>query len=74
MVSHIISQFPDGRLTAANAALYIGLSVKTLAMMRCSGEGPKFVKIGRIFYYREDLDQWLSSKGRHTSTAQARLY
>lgn len=45
------------------------LSVKTLAMMRCAGTRPQFVKRGRVFYYREDLDEWLRA-GRAASTAQ----
>jgi hypothetical protein len=64
-----IFMFPDGRLDTKNAAAYIGLSVKTLAMMRCEGRGPKFVKKGRIFYFQEDLDEWLKA-GRVLSTAQ----
>jgi hypothetical protein len=47
--------FPDGRLDTENAARYLGLSPKTLAMMRTAGSGPKFVKRGRVFYYLEDL-------------------
>ena len=65
-----VTVFPDGRLDAKNAASYLGLSVKTLAMMRCKGTGPEFVKRGRIFYFKDDLDAWLS-RGRVTSTAQA---
>lgn len=60
---------PDGRLDAKNAAIYCGLSVKTLAMKRCEGNGPKFVKLGRVFYYRQDLDEWLRA-ARVSSTAQ----
>jgi hypothetical protein len=30
------------------------------------------VKRGRIFYYKDDLDQWLR-EGRVSSTAQARV-
>lgn len=66
-----VIMFPDGRLDAKNASTYIGLSEKTLAMMRCNGNGPKFVKRGRIFYFREDLDGWLNAGGRFTSMAQA---
>ena len=66
-----VVMYPDGRLDVKNASSYIGLSEKTLAMMRCSGDGPKFVKRGRIFYFREDLDSWLNANGRFTSTAQA---
>jgi hypothetical protein len=54
-----IDVLPDGRMTSKSAAAYIGLSVKTLAMTRWLGTGPKFVKRGRVFYYREDLDEWL---------------
>ncbi len=63
--------YPDGRMTAASAAAYVGLSAKTLAQKRCQGTGPRFVKRGRIFYYKTDLDEWLQN-GRATSTAQAR--
>ena len=63
---------PDGRMDTRNAALYLGLSPKTLAMFRSGGTGPKFIKRGRIFYYREDLDSWLNEGGRVNSTAQAR--
>jgi hypothetical protein len=66
-----VTMYPDGRVDTRNASIYIGLSAKTLAMMRCNGNGPKFVKRGRIFYFREDLDDWLNANGRFTSTAQA---
>jgi len=62
---------PDGRMDAKNAATYCGLTVKTLAIKRCNGTGPKFRKLGRVFYYREDLDAWLRN-GIVSSTAQAR--
>ncbi len=65
-----VSIFPDGRMDAKNAAAYTGRSVKTLAMDRCKGTGPKFVKHGQVFYYKEDLDEWLK-EGLSTSTAQA---
>jgi hypothetical protein len=65
---------PDGRLDAKNAATYLGLSDKTLAMMRCQGTGPCFIKRGRIFYYQEDLDTWLAQAKRVTSTAQAQRH
>ena len=61
----------DGRMSTRAAAEYLGVSVKTLAMKRCAGTGPPFVKMGRVFYYRADLDQWLMSR-RVSSTAEAR--
>ena len=65
--------FPDGRLDTENASRFLGLSAKTLAMMRSAGTGPKFVKRGRIFYFLEDLQGWLAEQPRVHSTAQARL-
>ena len=65
-----VTMLPDGRMDPKNASTYCGLSVKTLAMKRCNGTGPKFVKLGRVFYFREDLDAWLQ-RGRVVSTAQA---
>jgi hypothetical protein len=66
-----IIMYPDGRMDTRNSSAYVGLSEKTMAMMRCNGTGPKFVKRGRIFYFKEDLDTWLNTGGRLTSTAQA---
>ena len=69
--SIIIHTFPDGRLDVRNAAHYLGLKEKTLAMMRSKGVGPRFIKRGRVFYYREDLDFWLNADGKFTNTAQS---
>jgi len=63
---------PDGRMDTRNAAAYLGLAVKTLAMYRWDGTGPKFVKRGRVFYFRADLDAWLRTGGRvGSATRQA---
>jgi hypothetical protein len=50
---------PDGRMDRKNAALYLGLQVKTLAMYASRGTGPAFIKRGRVFYFRDALDAWL---------------
>lgn len=72
-MKHIqVVTYPDGRMDTKNASTYTGLSEKTLAMMRCNGTGPKFVKRGRIFYFQADVDEWMNSQGRLTSTAQAK--
>lgn len=68
--SPTIQLYPDGRMDTHNASLYTGLAEKTLAMMRCNGTGPKFVKRGRVFYFIEDLNAWLAD-ARYSSTAQA---
>ena len=67
-----VQMLPDGRMDTRNSAVYVGLSEKTMAMGRSSGTGPRYIKRGRIFYFKEDLDEWLSKGGRITSTAQAR--
>lgn len=60
--------FPDGRMDTKNAATYLGFSEKTLAMKRCQGKGPKFIKRGRIFYYKDALDEWLREGGAQSTT------
>lgn len=59
---------PLGRLSLSSFA-YLGLSVKTLAMKRSLGTGPKFIRQGRIFYYKDDLDEWIRNCPKVTSTA-----
>jgi hypothetical protein len=54
---------PDGRMTRADAARYLGHATKTLAMWALAGKGPRCVKVGgRIFYYREDLDSFIAGE------------
>ena len=64
--------YPDGLMDTCNTSKYTGLSDKTLAMLRCNGTGPKFIKRGRIFYFQSDVDAWMNANGRMTSTAQAK--
>ena len=64
--------YPDGRLNTENAARFLGLSTKTLAIMRSNGTGPRFVKRGRVFYFIDDLQAWVSESRRVRSSAQAR--
>lgn len=61
----------DGRMDTKSAAAYLGLAERTLENKRSNGTGPKFVKRGRVFYFRDDLDEWLRA-GRVGSTAEAR--
>ena len=68
-----VNVLPDGRLDTLNAARYLGLSVKTMAIMRSNGSGPSYIKLGRVSYFKEDLDAWVAQAERVTSTAQERL-
>ncbi len=53
------------------AAVYVGLSVPTLAKQRLRGDGPKFVRLSprAIGNLQADLDAWLTSK-RCLSTSE----
>ena len=37
---------PDGRMTRADAARYLGLQPKTLSMWRLQGKGPRVTRVG----------------------------
>jgi predicted DNA-binding transcriptional regulator AlpA len=54
------------------AATYVGLGRSTLEKMRCTGDGPKFIRLGprRVAYRQRDLDEWLDSRPRCTSTSE----
>jgi hypothetical protein len=67
-----VKMYPDGRMDTKNAAIYLGFEEKTLAMKRSDGTGPSFIKRGRIFYFKEDLDTWINKAGKARSTAQLR--
>jgi hypothetical protein len=55
------------------AAYYLGCSVKTLANMRWRGDGPRFVKLGRIRYRMSDLKAYIEGRIR-TSTSEIPPY
>lgn len=51
---------PDGRMSREDAAKYLGLKSKTLAMWDLAGKGPRSVKVGgRVFYYKVILDAFI---------------
>jgi hypothetical protein len=58
---------PDGRMDTKNAATYVGYSEKTMAMMRCDGKGPEYIKMGKVFYFRDKLDEWIRGRAMKTS-------
>lgn len=59
-------------LRTPDAAAYVGLSAPTLEKMRLTGRGPRFVHLSAraIGYCREDLDRWLETRQR-SSTSEA---
>ena len=55
-----VTPTPDGRLSRANAARYLGFSASTLANWSLRNYGPKGHKVaGRVFYYTRDLDAFI---------------
>jgi len=55
-------------LNATQAALYVGLSHRTLEKMRTHGGGPRFRKHGRyVRYHIDDLDAWSLAESRATT-------
>lgn len=66
MISHAnvdevrVRVLPDGRITREDAATYLGLKSKTLAIWAMHGKGPSSRKVGgRVFYYKDDLDAFI---------------
>lgn len=58
------------RYDVKGAADYVGMSVAFLNRHRITGTGPAYLKLGgRIYYPESDLDAWLNSR-RRTSTSE----
>lgn len=56
-------------LTAEEAAAYCRLSRSYLDHLRVRGDGARFAKMGkRVVYLRADLDQWLASRLRRSTS------
>ena len=59
-------------LRTEDASTYTGLSASTLTKMRLTGAGPEYIKIGKsVVYDPADLDAWLSSKRRRSTSVAA---
>lgn len=55
-----VRMLPDGRMSRRDAALYLGVRRKTLAMWSVTGRGPPVLKVGgRCFYRKADLDDFI---------------
>ena len=60
-------------LNTAAAARVVGLGASTLEKLRLLGGGPTFIRLGsrRVGYRRDDLDMWLDTRPRMSSTSEA---
>jgi predicted DNA-binding transcriptional regulator AlpA len=61
------------RISVGAAAGYTGLAESTLNKLRMTGGGPRFLKISarRVAYDTADLDEWLASKRRRSTSDRA---
>jgi predicted DNA-binding transcriptional regulator AlpA len=58
------------RLRTPLAADYVGYAESTLEKKRVTGDGPPFIRLGRMVVYdTRDLDDWLARR-RATSTSE----
>ncbi len=58
------------RISVSAAASYTGLAESTLNKLRMTGVGPRFLKVSarRVTYDTDDLDEWLVSKRRRSTS------
>jgi len=69
-MNHLHSQSP--RLRTADAAAYCGSTKSTFEKYRLTGEGATYSKLGRVVVYDiADLDAWLESKKRRSTSEYA---
>ena len=57
-------------LTPRDLAERFGNDVNYWAKLRCSGDGPEFIKLGRIYYEEAAVEKWLAER-RRKSTSDA---
>ena len=56
------------------AAEFFGISHRTLESWRVSGQGPYFVKMGRLVKYKQsDLDEYLLNQTRANTSSNGRV-
>jgi len=60
------------RLRAVEAALYLRVSRSTLAKWRMNGAGPLYHRCGPriVYYYRDEIDAWLTDCDRQVDLDQ----
>lgn len=62
---------PTDKLDTEKAARYCGVGKSTLEKMRLTGGGPTYLKPTRTVVYQvSDLDAWLNSRRRRSTSEQ----
>jgi predicted DNA-binding transcriptional regulator AlpA len=58
-----MSDLAHRRLRTPAAADYLGYAESTLEKKRLTGDGPPFIKLGRLIVYdTRDLDGWMATR------------
>jgi len=62
-------------LNTVGSANYLGLSRRTLEMLRITGGGPRYCRLGKrcVRYRLEDLDSWLNGRTFESTTEDSYL-
>jgi len=61
----------SARMRTPQASQYLALSESTLNKLRVFGGGPRYIKSGRaVLYDQRDLDDWLESHKRSSTSEQ----
>jgi hypothetical protein len=64
-----MSQHASPYMTQHAAAVFLGLSPRTLERFRVEGRGPSFLKLGRrVAYSRDDLVRWAEAQRRSSTS------
>jgi len=59
-------------LTEEQQAALWGISPKMLANQRCRGDGPPFIKLGRLVRYDPEMTEaWLADRVRNSTSEAA---
>ena len=57
----VVTVLPDGRMSRAATAKYIGCAVQTLAIWALKEVGPRPIRIGgKVFYRKSDVDRFIA--------------
>jgi predicted DNA-binding transcriptional regulator AlpA len=61
---------PEELVACDKIAKMLGIATQTLANWRSEGCGPRYLKVGRLVYYRRsDISAWLASQIRDPKVA-----
>jgi len=62
---------PQDYLTSRDLVVQYRLSTPYLSLMRCRGEGPRWIRLGKrkVLYLRADVEAWIQAHAVETAKA-----